>query len=74
MDIVVRNTPSPGASFTKNTRRSIIAYYEYCQEHISTSLSFADFRKNVSSEKRPMPTMIETYFHSLRILGLYLTE
>lgn len=69
MDIVVRNTPSPGASFTKNTRRSIIAYYEYCQEHISTSLSFADFRKNVSSEKKTNANNDRNIFPFIKNLG-----
>ncbi len=69
MDIIVRNTPSPGSSFTQNTKNSIISYYEYCQEHIHESGAFRDYRNYVCTEKNTNAKNDRTIFPLLKNLG-----
>lgn len=72
MDIIVRNTPSPGASFTKNTKKSVIFYYEYCQEHINESTTFSDYRKFVCEKKHTNAQNDRNIFPLLKNLGFLL--
>lgn len=72
MDIVVRNTSSPGALFSENTKNSIIAYYDYCQENINRIDAFSEFRREVCTVKGTNNDNDRNVFPLIKNLGFIL--
>ena len=50
MKIVIRNTSSPGASFTDNTNEVLLKTYEWILAHQNLEISFRDFRSRLEQE------------------------
>lgn len=50
MIIEIKNTSSPGASFTKNTNEAILKIYKWICDNKGLELSFKDFRKKISED------------------------
>ena len=51
MKIKINNCSSPGASFTANTEKVMLACYDWIQENKDEHKDFIDFRKEVSKAK-----------------------
>lgn len=50
MDILVKNTSSPGAMFSKNTDQTMVSAFDWIQNNNSPTLPFKEFRSRLASE------------------------